>query len=376
MCCRSQASRTTWLKIALCRARRRPISFALAVSGILGSNCLTRCSDSRTRDSQPQMPGNPELGIGGSAGGVLSGQLSVPCKQIPAGVVAACPDGSQRNSDGKCPTPTTTSCPFPTFASNGTCCTREAIAAGKCGNIVTDCPEGARRGLNGQCFFVDPGCQGPNCPQPVLPTCIGKDCPTPTTTTCPIAQVSVNGQCCNIREYETGKCGGTTTDCPAGTRRGLNGQCFFVDPGCQGPNCGPVTTGCPLGAPRKADGTCCTGRDYQVGGACGGSADLCPNGKPKKDGQCPQLCPDGSTPREHSHIPCPTKTDEKKKPRHTTPRKPRKPDSDNTEKASPSLPLQIQIGPGIPEWWPSGRKTWERTDQGRWWQLRRKMWLI
>jgi len=136
--------------------------------------------------------------------------------------------------------------------------------------ITVTCPEGTRMGLNGQCFFVDPGCQGPNCPQPVLPTCIGKDCPTPTTTTCPIAQVSVNGQCCNIREYETGKCGGTTTDCPAGTRRGLNGQCFFVDPGCQGPNCGPVTTGCPFNAARKADGSCCTGRDYQVGGACGG----------------------------------------------------------------------------------------------------------
>ena len=29
-----------------------------------------------------------------------------------------------------------------------------------------------------------------------------------------------------------------TVTCPEGTRMGLNGQCFFVDPGCQGPNCG------------------------------------------------------------------------------------------------------------------------------------------
>jgi hypothetical protein len=229
------------------------------------------------------------LGIGGSAGGVLSGHLPQPCAQVQVQTpVSACPDGSARNSDGNCPTPTTTSCPFPTFPMNGTCCTREAIAAGTCGTIVTRCPEGMQRGLNGQCLSVDPRCQGPNCPQPVLPTCIGSDCPTPTTTTkCGIAEVFVNGACCNVRDYRAGNCSGTS--------------------------------------------------------------DLCANGKAKVDGKCPQLCPDGSVPREHSHIPCPTNTEEKKKPRHTTPRRPRpKTDTDKPEKSSPSLPLQIQIGPGFP----------------------------
>ena len=154
-----------------------------------------------------------------------------------------------------------------------------------------------------------------------------------------------------------------TVTCPEGTRMGLNGQCFFVDPGCQGPNCGTVTTGCPFNAPRKADGSCCNARDLQTG-ACGSTTDLCANGKAKVDGKCPQLCPDGSTPREHSHIPCPTKAEEKKKPRHTTPRKPRKPDSDNTEKASPSLPLQIQIGPGFPSGGRPGGKPSGGTPKG------------
>ena len=120
----------------------------------------------------------------------------------------------------------------------------------------------------------------------------------------------------------------------------------------------------PLNAPRKADGSCCNARDLQTG-ACGGTTDLCANGKAKVDGKCPQLCPDGSTPREHSHIPCPTKAEEKKKPRHTTPRKPRpKTDSDNPEKASPSLPLQIQIGPGFPSGGRPGGKPSGGTPKG------------
>ena len=51
-----------------------------------------------------------------------------------------CPDGRPRNSDGLCPTPTT-SCPFPTFPVEGICCTREAIATGTCGRPSRDpCP--------------------------------------------------------------------------------------------------------------------------------------------------------------------------------------------------------------------------------------------
>jgi hypothetical protein len=159
-----------------------------------------------------------------------------------------CADGSARNSDGNCPTPTTTSCPFPTFAYNGTCCTRDAIRAGTCGPITLTCPGGAI--VDGRCvFIVDPGCRGPDCKP-----CLG-GAPRNSDGTCP-----------------------TTT-----------------------------TTGCLDGAARKSDGSCCTPRDYAVG-TCGGTSDLCPNGKPKKDGQCPQLCPDGSVPREHSHVPCPTTT--------------------------------------------------------------------
>ena len=226
-----------------------------------------------SNQSQQGLSGQPSgLNPASSPGQLLDNQLPKPCKQIPASAVSACADGSPRNSDGNCPTPTTTSCPFPTFLRNGSCCTREAIAAGTCGNIVISCPEGARRGLNGQCFFVDPGCQGPNCPTP--------------TPTCGTAEVFVNGACCNLREYQTGKCGGTS--------------------------------------------------------------DLCQNGKQKVDGKCPQLCPDGSVMREHSHIPCPTKTEEKKKPKKIQRTRRPSSNSDNPGTSSPSIPLQIQIGPGFP----------------------------
>jgi hypothetical protein len=216
-----------------------------------------------------------------------------------------CADGSARNSDGNCPTPTTTSCPFPTFNVNGTCCTREALTARTCGTTTQACPDNARRGLDGKCYFIDPGCQGPNC----LPVtgCAGGlarnsdgSCPT-TTTTCPPAQVSVNGTCCNIRDYQAGHCGGTPTvpcrgkDCPTpGT--GLQSTCQFPKlliggqcvcrGGTVGDDCHvPTTQTCP-NAQVSVNGTCCNIRDYQTG-HCGGTPDLCPNGKPKKDGQCP-----------------------------------------------------------------------------------------
>jgi hypothetical protein len=169
-----------------------------------------------------------------------------------------CADGSARNSDGNCPTPTTTSCPFPTFNVNGTCCTREALTARTCGPTVT--------------------------------------------STCPPAQVSVNGTCCNIRDYQAGRCGGTPTvpcrgkDCPTpGT--GLQPTCPFpkIATGdgqcvCRGGTVGddchvPTTQTCPP-AQVSVNGTCCNIRDYQAG-HCGGTSDLCPNGKQKKDGKCP-----------------------------------------------------------------------------------------
>jgi hypothetical protein len=202
------------------------------------------------------------------------------------------------------PPPTIISCPFPTFLVNGTCCTREAVTAGTCGPTVT--------------------------------------------TNCPPAQVFVNGTCCNIREYETGRCGGTTTQaCPEGMRRGANGQCFVVDPGCRGPDCKPPTSGCAGGVARNSDGNCpttttgcsggvargadgncptptrCLGGRQNVGGncvcptgtveqglGCVSKTDLCPNGKPKVNGQCPVLCPDGSEKKPHAL--CPTKGDSKK----------------------------------------------------------------
>jgi hypothetical protein len=124
---------------------------------------------------------------------------------------------------------------------------------------------------------------------------------------------------------------------------GLNGQCFFVDPGCQGPNCGPVTTGCPFNAPRKADGSCCNARDLQTG-ACGGTQG-CTGGKTFNDGAC--RCPYPST--ENSAGNC-VKSETKELKR--TPKKPRKPttkpNSDNPVPSGSGPQFNIQIGPGFP----------------------------
>ena len=233
------------------------------------------------------------------------------------------------------PPPPTTSCQAPNFLVNGMCCDARSYQAGLCGGTtISDCPAGTRRGSNGQCFFVDPGCQGPNCGQ--------------VTTGCPG----------NVARNSDGNCPTTTSDCPAGMRRGSNGQCFFVDPGCQGPNCGQVTTGCPLGAPRNPDGSCCNARSIQDGTCggkpppqtsgcagglarnpdgscpttttktcptgqslvnnvcCGSVAECsealrrCPDGKPRKNGECPTLCPDGSEKKPHAL--CPPKDGSKK----------------------------------------------------------------
>jgi hypothetical protein len=148
-------------------------------------------------------------------------------------------------------TPTAQACPAGTVSSNGTCCTPEALAAGICGG--PQCPAGARL-IRGQCFFVDPACRGSDCP-PVTSICpdgrprnSDGSCPPPTTTTCPAAMVSVHGTCCNIRDYNAGKCGGgppTTTGCPGGALR-IDGRCP-----------GSTTTGdCKSGQFRGDDGKC------------------------------------------------------------------------------------------------------------------------
>jgi hypothetical protein len=161
---------------------------------------------------------------------------------------------------------------------------------------------------------------------------------------------------------------------------GLNGQCFFVDPGCQGPNCGPVTTGCPFNAPRKADGSCCNARDLQTG-ACGGTPPQtnCPGGgKRDSEGNCPTTttgctggkvlndgvcsCNPGTV--DYGNGKCVRPNPETKKPVHRTPRKPRKPDSDNPKSSSPPVNFQIQIGPGFPGGRPGGHPTPTRPNPG------------
>jgi hypothetical protein len=264
-------------------------------------------------------PAQTGPGIGGFPGGSPGSITPVPCKQIPAGAVSACPDGSQRNSDGNCPT-TTSSCPFPTFLVNGTCCTREAIAAGTCGPVVDRCPEGTRRGLNGQCFFVDPGCQGPNCNQ---------------VTSCPTAQVLVNGACCNIRDYQAGRCGGTQTSCPFPKLMGPNGQCI-----CRG---GTVGDDCHV-PPTGSQPTCqspktmlfgqCVCRPGTVGDDCHVPPDnKCKTGTHLEDGECVRNRP---------------------KPKPKPKRNPKQDKSDNPPVQS-APPLNIQIGPGFPGGRPGGK---------------------
>ena len=175
-------------------------------------------------------------------------------------------------------TPTTTQvCDGGLILANGICCTREAVSAGTCGRMPT-CPEGMRRGLNGQCYFVDPGCRGIDCPPPVI--------------------------------------GG----CPGGVLRNSDGNC-------------PISSGCPGGVARNSDGNCPTTTG-------------CTGGKLFSDGAC--RCPFGMT--EDNSGKCVRSTSKtKKKPIHKTPRRPRtNSNSDNPGSSSPSPNIQIQIGPGFP----------------------------
>jgi hypothetical protein len=76
-------------------------------------------------------------------------------------------------------------------------------------------------------------------------------------------------------------------------RRGFNGQCFVVDPGCQGPNCGQVTGGCPGGVARNPDGSCPTP-----------TTTTCPFPKVPSGGKC--ICR-GGTVGDDCHVPKETK---------------------------------------------------------------------
>ena len=172
-------------------------------------------------------------------------------------------------------------------------------------------------------------------------------------------------------------------DLPRRHEEGLNGQCFFVDPGCQGPNCGPVTTGCPFGAARKADGSCCTARDYQVGGAVAArrrkpTAPVAESatwkGTVRRRQQAAPAAKFSSI-MFAAVVPARStmgtanvcgRTRKRKSRWHTTPRKPRpKTDSDNPAKASGSRPqFNIQIGPGFPSGGRPGGKPSGGTPKG------------
>ena len=172
-----------------------------------------------------------------------------------------------------------------------------------------------------------------------------------------------------------------TVTCPEGTRMGLNGQCFFVDPGCQGPDSGQVTTGCPFGAPRRADGSCCNARDLQTG-ACGGTPPQtnCPGGgKRNSEGNCPttttsctggkilinNVCSCRTGTVDDGNGKCVRPDPEKNKPLHKTPRKPRpKTDSDNPAPSGSGPQFNIQIGPGFPSGGRPGGKPSRGTPKG------------
>ena len=146
-----------------------------------------------------------------------------------------------------------------------------------------------------------------------------------------------------------------TTDCPAGMRKGFNGQCFFVDPGCQGPNCGQVNTGCLGNAARKSNGECCNARDYQTGTCGGGTQPSCPF--PKVIGPSGNCICRGGTVGDDCHVPPDNKCKAgthledgecvRNRPKPKPKRNPKSDKSDNPP-AQSAPQLNIQIGPGFP----------------------------
>jgi hypothetical protein len=131
-----------------------------------------------------------------------------------------------------------------------------------------------------------------------------------------------------------------TVTCPQGTVL-MNNQCFFIDPGCRGPDCRPVFVGCPGGAQRNSDGNCPTSSGC-AGGVARNSDGNCPTttdcGTFKKlvNGKC--VCLRGVG--DDCHIP-EDKTEKKKKKK-----KPAQNSSDNPP-AQSGPTFQIQIGPGF-----------------------------
>ncbi len=192
--------------------------------------------------------------------------------------------------------------------------------------VTQDVPAGV-----GQCLAATP----PRPPPPPPP-------PPTITVTCPRGTVLMNNQCFFVDPGCTGpECRPVVVGCPGGGQRNLDGICptpTTTDPGCQGPNCNQVNTGCAFNAPRKADGACCNSRDYLTG-ACAPPA--CTGGKTFNDGAC--RCNYGM--KDNGSGTCVRTGGESKK---TTSKKTRRPttNSDNPVPAGPQF--NIQIGPGFP----------------------------
>jgi hypothetical protein len=230
---------------------------------------------------------------GGGNGGILprppDGGGGCPAGQTRINDVCQ-PTGGQNMCVNYC------GCPEGTPIVNGVCCTREAMAGGRC------CPEGTRYIGDGVC-------------QPV--------------SGCPEGTPIVNGICCTREAMAAGRC------CPEGTRYIGDGICQPVNgaqPLCIGPNCLPPPRGggppaCLDGKPRNSDGNCpspqtCTGGKIFDGRSC-----RCESGKIENEsGQC---------------VPASTPQAKKKKKRRQPPKS-----SDNPPPQSGSG-ISIGIGVGI-----------------------------
>jgi hypothetical protein len=230
---------------------------------------------------------------GGGNGGILprppEGGGGCPAGQTRINDVCQ-PTGGQNMCVNYC------GCPEGTPIVNGVCCTREAMAGGRC------CPEGTRYIGDGVC-------------QPV--------------SGCPEGTPIVNGICCTREAMAAGRC------CPEGTRYIGDGICQPVNgaqPLCIGPNCLPPPRGggppaCLDGKPRNSDGNCpspqtCTGGKIFDGRSC-----RCESGKIENEsGQC---------------VPASTPQAKKKKKRRQPPKS-----SDNPPPQSGSG-ISIGIGVGV-----------------------------
>ena len=199
-----------------------------------------------------------------------------------------CADGSARNSDGNCPTPTTNTCPPPNFVVNGACCNARSYQAGTCGGTQTSCPFPKIATPDGQCICRG-GTVGDDCHIPpqtgTQPTCqfpkflsfgqcicrpgtVGDDCHIPpqtgTQTTCPFPKMATpDGQCV---------CRGGTVgdDCHIPPQTG-------TQPACQSPKtvlfgkcvCRPGTEGDDCHVPKqKGTQTECSFPKLLRGGQC------------------------------------------------------------------------------------------------------------